>query len=627
MEIYKTLYKGFIETKGKVSKEKIKGRTHFKSLSDVEHSESFAGMLKDDIVLVDFDDERHAAKILDILDSEGVFCYGIKTTRGIHLLFKRGELSCSQSHVTLACGLVADIKTGDKNQYEVIKLDGKLRPEVWEDTPRIDTLPKWLHPIKGGKNLLDMADGDGRNSTLYAYILSLQNAGFSAEEIKETYRIINTHVLKDPLDMPEMESILRDEAFQKCKFYARNKFLHQQAAEHLMKEFHVKLIEHQPCIYVDGHYRADMMAIKQAVYSLDSRISSREVSEVIAYLMANAPKCAQADKKFICFKNGILNIETGELSDFSHDVVILNKIPVAYKPNAVHELTERTIRKIANFDEDIERTLYEIVGYSFLRASDIPVTVFLLGSGANGKSTFLKVLKTILGAQNVSTLDLHQLSERFSTAELFCKLANIGDDITSERLPNRAASMLKRISSSNPIKAERKGGQPFSFEPYATLVCSANEMPTIEDSSHGLMRRMLPVPFLAKFSPEDEDYDVDISAKLTTDEALEFMVARSVEALKGLLARKCFAFTDTQRELLRDIERTANPLLDFFELYSKEEVIGLKTAEFYTFYTEWAISEGFKPCAQQWFSRMTCNYYQVALEQVRSGNKRHRVFK
>ena len=44
----------------------------------------------------------------------------------------------------------------------------------------------------------------------------------------------------------------------------------------------------------------------------------------------------------------------------------------------------------------------------------------------------------LLGGENVSALDLGELGDRFKTAELFGKLANIGDDIGDEFIPNPA---------------------------------------------------------------------------------------------------------------------------------------------------------------------------------------------
>ena len=66
--------------------------------------------------------------------------------------------------------------------------------------------------------------------------------------------------------------------------------------------------------------------------------------------------------------------------------------------------------------------------------------VILVGEKSNGKSTFLHVVKNMLGDKNIASLDLKELGDRFKTAELFGKLANIGDDIGMNLLPMRLYS-------------------------------------------------------------------------------------------------------------------------------------------------------------------------------------------
>ena len=64
-----------------------------------------------------------------------------------------------------------------------------------------------------------METGDGRNQKLFNYILTLQANDFTKEEAKECIKIINKYILLDPLDEKELDTILRDDAFQKPVFF------------------------------------------------------------------------------------------------------------------------------------------------------------------------------------------------------------------------------------------------------------------------------------------------------------------------------------------------------------------------------------------------------------------------
>ena len=71
---------------------------------------------------------------------------------------------------------------------------------------------------------------------------------------------------------------------------------------------------------------------------------------------------------------------------------------------------------------------------------------------------------------------------------------------------------------------ERKNQHPFKLYNYATLWFSTNDMPTFADKSDGLNRRIVILPFDAKFSPYDPDFDPDIIDKVTTDSAKSYLL-------------------------------------------------------------------------------------------------------
>lgn len=107
-------------------------------------------------------------------------------------------------------------------------------------------------------------------------------------------------------------------------------------------------------------------------------------------------------------------------------------------------------------------------------------------------------MKELLGDSNTSSLDLNELGDRFSSASLFGKLANIGDDIADDFIANPA--IFKKIVSGDWIKGENKGQKEFFFKPYCKLLFSANNIPRIKDKSGAVLDRLIIIPFDAKFS-------------------------------------------------------------------------------------------------------------------------------
>ena len=110
------------------------------------------------------------------------------------------------------------------------------------------------------------------------------------------------------------------------------------------------------------------------------------------------------------------------------------------------------------------------------------------------------MVQTMLGEENISSLDLAELGERFKTAELFGKLTNVGDDIGDEFIAN--AAVFRKLVTGERITVERKGQDPFEFNNYSKLLFSANNIPRIKDKTGAVQRRLVIIPFDAKFSPE-----------------------------------------------------------------------------------------------------------------------------
>ena len=126
------LYKGYVETKGKQSIEKLKNRTKWKTYEEVKNLDGFGGVLANDTILIDIDDSEQAEILMNIVEEYQLDCRVYCTSRGKHFLFKNHAITRNRTHVQLAVGLTADIKVGSKLSYEVIKINGEERFCEWD---------------------------------------------------------------------------------------------------------------------------------------------------------------------------------------------------------------------------------------------------------------------------------------------------------------------------------------------------------------------------------------------------------------------------------------------------------------------------------------------------------------
>lgn len=622
-------FKGYVETKDKKCIEKFKNRTDFKTYEQVKLLPEFAGILSEETILVDIDDFEQSEILMNIVEDLQLNCRVYATTRGKHFLFKNAGIDKCFTHCKLAIGLTADIKVGVKNSYEILKFDGKEREIIYdiyeEDGDEYQEIPKFLKPVKGKAEFIDMDAGDGRNQALFNYILTLQSADFEKEEARDVLRMVNQYVLKEPLSEDELNVIMRDDAFSKPVFYKGATFLHDKFGNYIINNHHIIKLNKQLHVYVDGIYTSSPECISNIMRMYIPGLKKGQKAEVLDYIMDVAAERKVSDARFIAFRNGVLDVETGMLHPHSPDYIILNKIPWDFNPYADDVLTNETLNKISCNDPEIRFLLEECIGYCFYRMNIMQKAFILTGSKSNGKSTFISMLNSILGDENIAAADLKNLNDRFTKATIFKKLANIGDDISDDFIQD--TSLFKKIVSGDRIQAEFKGATPFEFNPYAKLIFSANSIPRMKDKTGAVIRRLVIIPFNANFSKDDPDYDPDIKRKLTSQGAMEYCIRIGVEGLQRLLKNKGFSNSSKVQKELDEYEEQNNPVLAFFKDVDDEDYIFRETTkEIYLAYSHYCQENGYMAESANQFGRTLKALFRVESKQKTVNGKSVRMY-
>ena len=630
------LYKGYIKTKGKKAIEAFKDRKKYRTYDEVKDLDGFGGVLADDTILIDLDDGEQSEILMDIVEDYQLDCRVYQTRRGRHFLFKNhGGVTRNRTHVPLGIGLSADIKLGSRSSYEVIKIDGEERFIEWdvEEDGTYQELPKWLYPVNTMVDFIDMDAGDGRNQALFNYILTLTANGFSVDETRECIRILNKYVLKKPLADDELEVILRDEAFQKPVFFNDKTFLFDRFATWLKNSENVVSISNQLHIYQDGIYHVGYKGIEQAMIQQIPNLKKTQRREVLDYMELIAESKEPAEARYIGFRNGVYDIVTDQMQPFSPNLVITNQIPWDYNPNAYSALADDTLNKLACQDDDIRLLLEECIGYCFYRRNELGKAFILTGDKSNGKSTFLDCVKAILGEDNISALDLKEIGDRFSTSMMFGKLANIGDDIADDFLQGSDVAIFKKVVTGNRIKAERKGQDPFEFNPHVKLLFSANDIPRMRDKTGAVLRRLVIIPFNARFSkylPDgslDPDYNPYIKYELIEQSSIEYLIRVGVEGLKRILTNNGFTKSDKVEAQINEYENENNPIKAFIEYTGIDMIENEPTSDVYLRYGVFCADNGMQKMANNVFSKQINN--RLGLETVVSkiNGKSVRIFR
>lgn len=621
------LFRGYLPTKEKSPLIKFKNA---KPLSEVKDLPEYAGLLADDVILIDVDDYEQSEILMNIVEDLQLNCRVYATTRGKHFLFYGGNINKCGTHVKLAVGIEADIKVGNHNSISVLKFDGAERKIIYDIEPDESycECPVWLTPVKTKVDFPTLESGDGRNQTLFNYILTLQSAELSNEEIKETITLLNKYVLPDSLDDSELNKILREDSFKKPVFYGKNgNFLFDKFAHYLVNTLHIVKMDGQLHIYKNGVYEDGYENIESEMIKVIPTLTSRNRSEVTKYLRLIAPELrSMSGAQYIAFNNGVYNIHTGQLEEFRPDIIVKNKIPYNYNYDAYNEAMDSMLDRVSCYDDQIRDLLEEVAGYCFYRRNELRKAFIFIGDKANGKSTYMDCLTNMVGIENTTALDLNELGDRFRTAELFGKLICAGDDIGDEFIPN--AAIFKKVTSGDPIVVERKGCDPFTLYNYAKPIFSANNIPRIKDKTGAVLDRLVIVPFNASFSKNDPDYDPYIKYKLRSDEAMEYLIQLALDGLNRVLDNNGFTICEKVQSELDEYSEQNNPIIGFFKEIDLEiDIVNQPTKDVYLRYKIYCNENGFNPMSAIEFSKYVKKEYELNSKVIKVDKKSVRVFR
>jgi P4 family phage/plasmid primase-like protien len=290
--------------------------------------------------------------------------------------------------------------------------------------------------------------------------------------------------------------------------------------------------------------------------------------------------------------NGELTYSGGEwhLAEHRRDRYLTTLIPVEYDPAAEAPRFNKFLCEVFQGDADAFEKIMavgEALGYSLIPSSHLERFFMLIGSGANGKSVLLGVLKDLLGADNVAAVKPSQFENQFQRAHLRGKLANIITEI--EEGGQIADAQLKALVSGETTTAEQKHRDPFDFVPFATQWFGTNHFPHTRDFSQALFRRALVLTFNREFS--DADRDVKLAARLR--EELPGILSFALAGLARLYRFEAFTVPDSSKEAARAWRAEADQISQFVEEACETGPdMESETGALYQAYRSWATSAG-----------------------------------
>jgi len=203
----------------------------------------------------------------------------------------------------------------------------------------------------------------------------------------------------------------------------------------------------------------------------------------------------------INFKNGVLDVKTMKFFNHTPELGFANVLPYDYEPGDIEcpnwdkLLKNFTLERQPLIDILEEFMAFTVCGMPYNNEQNLHGFLVLAGAGENGKSTFCDSLASLVGDDNYNAVSLSTLqsdSGKFERVHLHDQMLVIAEEESVSVFKD--TGIIKKISAGGSLQGERKGKDSFKFVNKAKIVMTYNEVPFLNDMTHGFRRRFLVIP-------------------------------------------------------------------------------------------------------------------------------------
>ena len=310
----------------------------------------------------------------------------------------------------------------------------------------------------------------------------------------------------------------------------------------------------------------------------------------------------------VAFRNGFVEVTGGQLALRAHaeDHMCRYAYPFDFNAHAATARLDSFLRELFGDVQTREEAdgrkalLQEFAGACLTGlATTYQKLLVLYGTGNNGKSELLRLLRALFPPSTVASLPPQEWGERFKVARLVGVLANFVDEIPERDIAT--GEVFKGVITGDPVSTERKNRDPFEFHPVAGHIFSANSLPGTVDQSDGYWRRFAICPFTRDFT----------TAKSRKNDAAREVIEHelpglAVWALRGAARLQlvgAYSTTPDAAAVLADWRDEADPVRRF--LLERRDPPGrdYPAASLYEFWKVWARENGFADMSSTRFGR------------------------
>lgn len=381
----------------------------------------------------------------------------------------------------------------------------------------------------------------------------------------------------------------------------------------IKQDYHIFVLSGIPYIYDAGRYIADVSgALTKTIiksYLAFELIKSTAINRIYNLILSDYELQASEDMlnkypdSWIPFEDCLYSITDDTEYEHKPEYKVINRIPYRYadvkqatKGNEIEKFLEYALST-----ED-KQTITEFFGYCMTKNRGFQKFLLLKGSRGTGKSVLLCLLEKIVGHENISSVPLQNLEEKFHKINLLHKLCNICCDISA--LPLKSTNSIKLITGGDTLTDSYKGKDLVTFSPYAKLIFSCNAIPLVldGDSSNAFYQRVI----LVNMDNVPDKPDRELKTKLERE--ILYLINISIKAYKQALERGYIYESENTKRMISELYSDSDSTQAFLDSCTTADKSGkVAKSQLYQEYLLFCEAEGREPLAKHSFNRKLRN--------------------
>ena len=233
-----------------------------------------------------------------------------------------------------------------------------------------------------------------------------------------------------------------------------------------------------------------------------------------------------ADRWLLNVTNGTLDLKKRRLRAARREDYMTKRCAVAFHPDATAPRWREFLERILP-DAEIREYLQRFLGYALTGDVGEHVLHVLWGSGANGKTVLLEVIRFVLGEYGVTapaSLLLTARGDKHPTDRTVLHEARIAISSETPEHGRLDEATMKSLTGGDTIMARGMREDYWPFSPTHKLVLATNHRPQIAGTDNGVWRRLRLVPFAVCIPEKEQDPHLLEKLKQEADGILVWML-------------------------------------------------------------------------------------------------------